>query len=268
MRSAARGRSSPITSSGRSTRSTPDQREIAARLFDHLVTPSGTKIAHEASDLAEFAGASEAEVQRVRGDAREPPHPADGRKRSVGDLPRRPRGRRARLEEPSRRGAGGCACSRRGATPASPTRFLAFGALVGLALASALAVFAFSQRSDAREQARVAKGGQLVASALSLLGSDPELGLAFALEGAAVDPTFRAEDALRLSLDASRERAIFDLGRPLVELDVSRSGLARMVVDADDRARMIDLGTGRQALVETGRGVGGSVRSRATAPCS
>ena len=78
---------------------------------------------------------------------------------------------------------------------------LAFGALVGLALASALALFAFSQRSDAREQARVAKGGQLVASALSLLGSDPELALAFALEGAAVDPTFRAEEALRLSLD-------------------------------------------------------------------
>ena len=28
---------------------TPDQQEIAARIFDHLVTPSGTKIAHEAS---------------------------------------------------------------------------------------------------------------------------------------------------------------------------------------------------------------------------
>ena len=57
-----------------------------------------------------------------RGDAREPPHPADGRERSVGDLPRRPRRRRARLEEPSRRGTGGCACSRRGATAASPAR--------------------------------------------------------------------------------------------------------------------------------------------------
>ena len=44
---------------------TPEQREIAARLFDHLVTPSGTKIAHEASDLAEFAGASEAEIRPV-----------------------------------------------------------------------------------------------------------------------------------------------------------------------------------------------------------
>ena len=44
---------------------TTAQREIAARLFDHLVTPSGTKIAHEASDLAQFAGASETEIQPV-----------------------------------------------------------------------------------------------------------------------------------------------------------------------------------------------------------
>ena len=32
------------------------QREIAALLFDHLVTPSGLKIAHKVSDLAQFAG--------------------------------------------------------------------------------------------------------------------------------------------------------------------------------------------------------------------
>ena len=44
-----------------------EQRDIAAQLFDHLVTPSGTKIAHEASDLAEFAGGSEAAVKAVLG---------------------------------------------------------------------------------------------------------------------------------------------------------------------------------------------------------
>jgi WD40 repeat protein len=35
----------------------PEQRDVAARLFSHLVTPSGTKIAHEASDLADFGRA-------------------------------------------------------------------------------------------------------------------------------------------------------------------------------------------------------------------
>ena len=35
---------------------TPEQKDVAARLFNHLVTPSGTKIAHELSDLADFGG--------------------------------------------------------------------------------------------------------------------------------------------------------------------------------------------------------------------
>ena len=46
---------------------TPEQRGIAAQLFDHLVTPSGMKIAHEASDLALFAHCSEDEVRGVVG---------------------------------------------------------------------------------------------------------------------------------------------------------------------------------------------------------
>jgi WD40 repeat protein len=37
----------------------PEQKDVAARIFNHLVTPSGTKIAHEASDLANFGGVSE-----------------------------------------------------------------------------------------------------------------------------------------------------------------------------------------------------------------
>ena len=40
----------------------------------------------------------------------------------------------------------------------------AFGALVALSAMTALAVFAFSQRSQARDQARSARSGQLVAS--------------------------------------------------------------------------------------------------------
>ena len=101
---------------------TPEQREIAARLFDHLVTPSGTKIAHEASDLAEFARGRRPRCGPVVGDLAEPPHPADGRGGTLGDLPRRPRGRRARLEEPSRRRAGRRARARRGAAATPPAR--------------------------------------------------------------------------------------------------------------------------------------------------
>ncbi len=43
----------------------PEQKDVAARLFNHLVTPSGTKIAHELSDLADFGGVAGDELSPV-----------------------------------------------------------------------------------------------------------------------------------------------------------------------------------------------------------
>ena len=53
----------------------PDERDLAARIFHYLVTPSGSKIAYTAADLAGLAGASEARVAALlerlaHGDAR------------------------------------------------------------------------------------------------------------------------------------------------------------------------------------------------------
>jgi Novel STAND NTPase 1/WD domain, G-beta repeat len=42
-----------------------DEQDVAARLFNHLVTPSGTKIAHEATDLADFGHVTTADLQPV-----------------------------------------------------------------------------------------------------------------------------------------------------------------------------------------------------------
>src|SRR5580765_6240513 len=44
---------------------TSDEKDHAAELFDHLVTPSGSKIAHAIGDLAKYAGTSEAELLPV-----------------------------------------------------------------------------------------------------------------------------------------------------------------------------------------------------------
>jgi hypothetical protein len=44
---------------------TPDQKAIAARIFGYLVTPSGTKIAHDVRDLARYASVDEAELEGV-----------------------------------------------------------------------------------------------------------------------------------------------------------------------------------------------------------
>ena len=59
--SAARGDRPRRISTARSRCSTTESR-TRRRMFDHLVTPSGTKIAHRAPDLAEFAHVPEAEA--------------------------------------------------------------------------------------------------------------------------------------------------------------------------------------------------------------
>jgi WD40 repeat protein len=46
----------------------PRQRALAADAFHHLVTPSGTKIAHSVADLAEYTGAPRAELEGLFGD--------------------------------------------------------------------------------------------------------------------------------------------------------------------------------------------------------
>jgi len=44
---------------------TPLQRDVAAGMFDHLVTPSGTKIAHGVADLASFARVEPSQIEPV-----------------------------------------------------------------------------------------------------------------------------------------------------------------------------------------------------------
>lgn len=44
---------------------TPVQRDVAAGMFDHLVTPSGAKIAHGVTDLASFAHVEPAQIEPV-----------------------------------------------------------------------------------------------------------------------------------------------------------------------------------------------------------
>ena len=222
----------------------PSQREIAARLFDHLVTPSEMKIAHELSDLAQFAAAPEDVIRRVvavLADHRILRTDEGGRWEIFHDVLAS-----AVLGWKTRYDAERAVQREREEARRRHRRlgFLAFGSLVGLALAAALAVFAFSQRSEARDQARAARSGQLVASALSELDVDPELAVALALEAARIDPTTRAEDALRRALDASRVRRVIDTGGPLVGMDLDPAGSRVLAVGDDGEATVYDLQTG------------------------
>ena len=108
-RSAAPSRSSGTTSSVRSTGSAPAQKDVAASIFDHLVTPSGTKIAHRVSRPRRVRGGRRGRARD--GARRRSAHERilrAGRRRerrgaALRDLPRRARRRGARLATPSAR---------------------------------------------------------------------------------------------------------------------------------------------------------------------
>ncbi|MGH3019603.1 MAG: WD40 repeat domain-containing protein, partial [Gaiellaceae bacterium] len=153
----------------------PDERDVAARVFNHLVTPSGTKIAHGAGDLAQYARVGEEELRPVLaslGSSRIL-RPVDGRFEIFHDvladavLAWRTRHESERALERQRAEA-----ERR------HRRLLALlaAAVVALAAMAAVTVYALAQRGEAREQAgvaraeaRSAKGSELAAQAGRLI---------------------------------------------------------------------------------------------------
>ena len=220
-----------------------EDRDLVARLFNHLVTPSGTKIAHAVDDLARYGGVDPASVgpvlgelesarivRRVPGRSGGPPRyeifhdvlaPAVLAWRDRHETERALATERARAKRRHRRLA-----------------FVATGALVALAGTIALAVWALEQRSDAREQADAAEAAaldararQLEASAIVQLGTDPELGLLLASEAAHLAPSTPTEDVLRRTLRESRVRTVADLGLPVTDLAVVGGRLAAVTDD-------------------------------------
>ena len=229
----------------------PTQKDIAAKLFNHLVTPSGTKIAHEASDLADFGDVSEDEVRPVL-DAL-----TDSRiLRSLEEsgtvrfeifhdvlahpvLAWRTRHRTERaveheLEERHRRRS-------------RAQRFAALG-LAALAVVVALVVFGVVQHSNASEQSREAQARQLDASAIAMLPEDPELSLLLARESARLGPAPAAEDALLQSLLTSQVRARYDTGGPVTDLAYSPDGRYVAYTSDDGNVYLRDMRTGERVF--------------------
>jgi WD40 repeat protein len=206
---------------------TPEQKDVAAKLFNHLVTPSGTKIAHEVSDLADFGGVPAEELHPVL-DAltgsrilRSLEEGGTVRYEIFHDVLAHPvlawraQHRTERLverevEERHRR--------------RTRAQRLALLGLATLAVAVGLVVFAIVQRNDANEHARDAQARQLDASAIALIPEDPELSLLLARQSARLAPGAAAEDALRQSLLASKIRAQYAADGPVTDLAYSPDG--------------------------------------------
>jgi WD40 repeat protein len=185
-----------------------DEQDVAASMFAHLVTPSGTKIAHRSGDLAEYASVREGELEPVlralsRDRILRAVDGAGGAERyeifhdvlaepvltwrSERELERE----RSAAERRQRRLLG-----------------LVVASLVALVFVGAIAVYAWTQRQEARHTARVALARELTASAFSQLTSDPELSLLLAREAAARERSQAVEGVLRAALIASRVRRV------------------------------------------------------------
>jgi WD40 repeat protein len=187
----------------------PEQQELAARIFNQLVTPSGMKISHSTADLARYAGTSADEL--------EPVLETLGRQRilrSVGgedgedayeifhdvlaDAVLAWQGRFATERQLAQERAAGRARHRRLIAVVGVS-------LLALAVMAAVTVYALSQRSDARSSARDARSRAYAFNALALLPSDPEQSLALGLQASALEPSSQlAEPTLRDALLAVR----------------------------------------------------------------
>ncbi len=219
----------------------PAGQDLAARVFGFLVTPSGTKIAHRAGDLARYAGVSEEELRpvldRLASERVLRPVP-DGH----GGPPRyeifhdvlsdavlgwgvRHEAEReleqARLQARLRHRRLGVVAS---------------AAVFGLAVMTALTVWALVERDNAQQTALEAKARELEARAVTLLPTDPELAMALAAESARTSPVATAEDVLRQTLMANHLLQVLPAHGPVV--DVAFEPLDQIWTgSADGRAR-------------------------------
>ena len=231
----------------------PEQKDIAARFFNHLVTPSGTKIAHEVADLADFGRVPLDELQPVldtladRRILRSLEEGGDVRYEIFHDVLAQPvlawrtrhrteREVESQLAEAHRRRS-------------RLQRLLAL-ALLALGLIAAATVFAFVQRSNAEDKERDARARRLDASAVALLPTDPELGLLLAAESARMSPGAAAEDALRQSLLASHARGIVRTRGPVGEVVFSPDGRLLGFVSESGWVRVRDLGSGKDVVAK------------------
>lgn len=148
-----------------------DEQDVAARLFNHLVTPSGTKIAHEVTDLADFGHVTSEELQPVlttlagRRILRSVEEAGGVRYEIFHDVLAQPvlawRTRHRTEREVERKLADAHRRRRR--------LQLLFGLVVAaLGLMTGVTIFALSQRSVARRERAKAEGQAQVAGALRL----------------------------------------------------------------------------------------------------
>jgi WD40 repeat protein len=217
------------------------EQEAAARVVRQLVTPSGRKVSHEPSDLAEYAEVEDAELRRlletlgreriVRGvngmqgapiryeifhDVLGPPILAWQAEQQLRQERIRARQQRRRL------------------------RAIIGASLVALALVAAIAVYALVQRGDARTLARHGRGAALAGRAVADIPTNPQISVQLALQAAALNPGRQTTDVLRSSLAAMRETRILNLRGQIVFAAFEPHGERLLVASSNGRLGLYD----------------------------
>ncbi len=212
------------------------EQEAAARVVRQLVTPSGRKVSHEPSDLAEYAAVEDAELRRllerlsgerivrgVNGMQGAPTryeifHDVLGPPILAWQAEHQLRRERIRAREQRR-------------------RLLAIigASLFALAIVAGVAVYALVQRSDARTQARHAHGGELAGRALANVPADPQVSVRLALQAAELAPGRQTAGVLRSSLAAMRETRVLHLGGNIVFASFAPRGERLLVASSNGR---------------------------------
>jgi WD40 repeat protein len=217
------------------------EQEVAARVVRQLVTPSGRKVSHEPSDLAEYADVEDGELRRLLDTL--------GRERIV-------RGVNGMQGAPTRYEifhdvlgppilawqAGHQLQAERIRARRQHRRLLAIigASLVALLIVAGIAVFALVQRSDARTEARHAHGGALVARAQADIPTDPQVSVRLALEAAQLASGRQTADVLRSSLAAMRETRILKLRGNIVFAAFAPRGERLLVASSNGRVGLYD----------------------------
>jgi len=226
----------------------PEEKDAAAAMYNYLVTPSGTKIAHRAGDLAGYASVDEAETERVlkrlveERIVRAAEDGAAGPRYEIfhdvlaeAVLAWRARHEADRELERERRTAA-----------QRHRRLLVFAitAAVLLALLSALAVYALVQRGDARTQARHSRARELAALAEAELPVDPVGSVRLALSAARLEQSSIVEDVLRKTLAALRVEHVLPTNGAVSTVAVDRSKHL-LVTAGEGGARVYDVANGK-----------------------
>jgi WD40 repeat protein len=235
------------------------ERDLAASVFRHLVTPSGSKIAHAIDDLAEYAEVDARELRPVvtklveerilrpvapEGDGGNGvPHEIYHDVLGDAVLAWRTRHETERRLEIARR---------------RHRRALALVgvAVAGLVVMTAIAIYAFAQRGQARTAERQARAAEraaqaraLDATALSSIQTDPARSLTLALRASELSQAEQSVRVLRTSLLYSRVRAVLRGG----DAGAAFSPDARWLYTAEHDGRVRIYETATRRLVSTFR---------------